>query len=360
MTMTSLRGSSIDTAVAHICPQCSKSFSRLCDLNKHAKSHSRPYKCNDPTCKYNTLGWPTAKELERHYNDKHSAAPRTFPCLFQPCSYWSKRESNCKQHMEKAHNWKYVRSKSKGKRSAAQHNTAGSGSSPHERAMTADVDLDTSAASSSPHSLMAHPGDVDFTLYGDDDQTGAIGETDGYLFPGYGEIQNISSYLPWTSPVTRLRKNEAVIETFSQAYKGTPGDTSPVLSNFSLHGIQHYPQPDDLCHFADDAAIKVESPALSPEDTVFSRKRKHEPVKAPVAEQMQATDLASGAAPPRSQNTRAGQGVSTPSTARGMSKPRDRSGDDGCPTRKKLKPSPTEDFTDTSMPDIFRHAHPHI
>jgi hypothetical protein len=46
-----------------------RSFSRLCDLNKHAKSHSRPYKCNDPTCKYNTLGWPTARELERHYND---------------------------------------------------------------------------------------------------------------------------------------------------------------------------------------------------------------------------------------------------------------------------------------------------
>lgn len=38
-----------------------------------------------------------------------------FKCQFRPCPYESKRESNCKQHMEKAHGWAYVRSKNNGK-----------------------------------------------------------------------------------------------------------------------------------------------------------------------------------------------------------------------------------------------------
>ena len=48
-------------------------------------------------------------------NDKHSAAPPMYKCRFHPCPYESKRESNCKQHMEKAHGWQYVRSKNNGK-----------------------------------------------------------------------------------------------------------------------------------------------------------------------------------------------------------------------------------------------------
>ena len=38
-----------------------------------------------------------------------------FKCQYRPCPYESKRESNCKQHMEKAHGWAYVRSKNNGK-----------------------------------------------------------------------------------------------------------------------------------------------------------------------------------------------------------------------------------------------------
>ena len=49
-------------------------------------------------------------------NDKHSAAPAQYKCLYPPCTYASKRESNCKQHMEKAHGWEYVRSKCNGRK----------------------------------------------------------------------------------------------------------------------------------------------------------------------------------------------------------------------------------------------------
>ncbi|KAG6977972.1 Zinc finger transcription factor ace1 [Fusarium oxysporum f. sp. conglutinans] len=39
-----------------------------------------------------------------------------YECMFKPCPYKSKRESNCKQHMEKAHGWTYVRTKTNGKK----------------------------------------------------------------------------------------------------------------------------------------------------------------------------------------------------------------------------------------------------
>lgn len=99
----------------HECPQCDKEFKRPCDLTKHIKTHDRPYKCPNEKCKYHEFGWPTEKECERHVNDKHSTLPSLYHCLFKPCPYTSKRESNCKQHMEKAHNWVYVRSKNNGK-----------------------------------------------------------------------------------------------------------------------------------------------------------------------------------------------------------------------------------------------------
>ncbi|KAF2635297.1 hypothetical protein P280DRAFT_523183 [Massarina eburnea CBS 473.64] len=101
--------------VIHRCRDCKKEFKRPCDLTKHEKTHTRPWKCTEQKCKYFELGWPTEKERDRHVNDKHSADPRKFKCLFQPCPYASKRDSNCKQHMEKAHEWEYVRSKNNGK-----------------------------------------------------------------------------------------------------------------------------------------------------------------------------------------------------------------------------------------------------
>ncbi|KAM4059794.1 zinc finger transcription factor ace1 [Hirsutella rhossiliensis] len=95
---------------------CNKEFKRPCDLTKHEKTHSRPWKCPFATCKYHEFGWPTEKEMDRHVNDKHSDSPAMYECFYTPCPYKSKRESNCKQHMEKAHGWHYNRSKTNGKR----------------------------------------------------------------------------------------------------------------------------------------------------------------------------------------------------------------------------------------------------
>jgi uncharacterized C2H2 Zn-finger protein len=102
--------------VTHNCPDCPKTFKRPCDLTKHEKTHSRPWKCSEIECKYHITGWPTEKERARHFNDKHSDNPEEWPCLFPPCVYVGRREHNLKSHMEGAHGWEYIRSKGNGKR----------------------------------------------------------------------------------------------------------------------------------------------------------------------------------------------------------------------------------------------------
>jgi hypothetical protein len=92
---------------------CDKIFNRKCDLAKHEKTHSRPFKCPEKTCKYYDQGLPTEKERDRHVNDKHSSNPRYFHCKY--CPFKTKRDSNCKQHMEKKHGWVYERVKGNAK-----------------------------------------------------------------------------------------------------------------------------------------------------------------------------------------------------------------------------------------------------
>ncbi|KAF7508996.1 hypothetical protein GJ744_008552 [Endocarpon pusillum] len=92
---------------------CDKIFNRKCDLAKHEKTHSRPFKCPEKTCKYHDQGLPTEKERDRHVNDKHSTNPRYFHCKY--CVFKTKRDSNCKQHMEKKHGWTYERVKGNAK-----------------------------------------------------------------------------------------------------------------------------------------------------------------------------------------------------------------------------------------------------
>ena len=109
--------------VIHSCRDCNKKFNRPCDLTKHEKTHTRPWKCTEASCRYALEGWPTEKERDRHVNDKHCINPKMYKCEFSPCTYSSKRNSNCKQHMEKAHGYIYPRIKgakgTKGKKAAS-------------------------------------------------------------------------------------------------------------------------------------------------------------------------------------------------------------------------------------------------
>ncbi|KAJ5702328.1 Zinc finger C2H2 [Penicillium malachiteum] len=139
------------------CSHCDKVFKRPCDLTKHEKTHSRPWKCTDSDCKYSQIGWPTEKERDRHINDKHSDAPALYKCNFQPCTYASKRESNCKQHMEKAHGWVYVRSKNNARGGSKRGSSAQSSRTPSVSTPTSksgDFPTPVSGPSPSPRQSM--------------------------------------------------------------------------------------------------------------------------------------------------------------------------------------------------------------
>ncbi|KAL2178679.1 uncharacterized protein P884DRAFT_120270 [Thermothelomyces heterothallicus CBS 202.75] len=138
---------------------CNKEFKRPCDLTKHEKTHSRPWKCPVTTCKYHEYGWPTEKEMDRHHNDKHAASPPMFECLYKPCPYKSKRESNCKQHMEKAHGWTYIRTKTNGKKGSS---ASVNGNSAHPTPQLQNI-----STPSSEHSMgVATPPDTWGQVYG--------------------------------------------------------------------------------------------------------------------------------------------------------------------------------------------------
>ena len=104
----------IGNTVSISCRECGKHFRRRADLMKHEKTHLRPWKCPQTGCKYQELGWLTETECDRHLNDKHPPAHATFAyaCLYEGCTYTSKRQRNCKHHMERAHGWQHARSKS--------------------------------------------------------------------------------------------------------------------------------------------------------------------------------------------------------------------------------------------------------
>lgn len=203
-----------DASDPHTCPHCARQFRRLCDLNKHAKSHIRPFKCSDSTCKYSTLGWPTRKELERHNNDKHAPAPQTYRCLFQPCTYESKRESNCKQHMEKTHGYVYVRCKYNGARLPGHVKTE---SYPEAEDVARVVPIVASLNQPKSPKLRGIGGD--FLLYPDDADHSIIIGHDNNNNSDDPDRRDSQVFIPWTSPSTRFRANMTLLRRFSQAYE---------------------------------------------------------------------------------------------------------------------------------------------
>ncbi|TDZ74348.1 Zinc finger transcription factor ace1 [Colletotrichum trifolii] len=166
-------------------PGCNKEFKRPCDLTKHEKTHSRPWKCPVPTCKYHEYGWPTEKEMDRHHNDKHSSAPPMYHCKFEPCPYKSKRESNCKQHMEKAHGWQYVRTKTNGKKESSK-----AGSVVHATPQLNHMPTPSTSSAPTPpppmdHTLPFNFNDPPLPMHPIGPIGGDFGHIDGVEFPSY-------------------------------------------------------------------------------------------------------------------------------------------------------------------------------
>lgn len=365
-----------------VCPHCRKEFPRLCDLNKHTKSHSRPFKCEDMGCKYHEHGWPTAKELERHVNDKHSVAPRTFACAFPPCTYESKRESNCKQHMEKKHGWKYQRSKSNGKRVTRQPSTAQSRIGPialQTSIPSNGKDMGTSPQSVSesfkPYSENNFGNDFVLFPLDDSDQPNIVGQAGERLRCGYEHAEEADSrvFIPWTSPATRLLKNQSVLDRFTETYNRPPGKGLGPPDALIDPSLQQYGQPPGPSYQRLDvnrlspmsSPIKAEPPGLT-----MDRHSWHGGSEAGSALADSPTDSRRNPSTAYSSQFHTPHsagldftGSPTQSGQMGWNQQNLRrrgSDEDNHRPEKKLKSGAGDEFTDTNMPDIFRFAHPSI
>ncbi|KAK0646015.1 hypothetical protein B0T16DRAFT_151139 [Cercophora newfieldiana] len=368
--------------VPQVCPHCRKEFPRLCDLNKHAKSHSRPFKCEVVGCKYYEHGWPTAKELERHVNDKHSAAPRTFACAFPPCTYESKRESNCKQHMEKKHGWDYQRSKSNGKRVITQQPTTQPRLGPIALQTNIPVNKATGSspqtASTSYKPSSAPPFGSDFVLFPDDaDQPIILGQPGENLGRGYEAAEDDESrvFIPWTSPTTRMLKNQSMLDMFTETYNRAPGKglghpdsmIDPSLPQYGQLPCPGYQRLDGHQLSAMSSPVKAEPPGLIMDR--YSWNGGSDAGSAPAdspsdSRRGPSTGYSSQFPTPHSAGLDY-TGPPAPPGQMGWNQPNlrrrgDDDDDDGHRPEKKLKSGTVEEFTDSTMPDIFRFAHPHI
>ncbi|KAK4130429.1 hypothetical protein BT67DRAFT_429612 [Trichocladium antarcticum] len=263
---------------------CNKEFKRPCDLTKHEKTHSRPWKCPVPTCKYHEYGWPTEKEMDRHHNDKHSSAPPMYECLYKPCPYKSKRESNCKQHMEKAHGWTYVRTKTNGKKSGSSVE----GGSAHPTPQLQNI-----ATPSSDHSMgVATPPDewshiyghsLDFPAYvpNDADYTMIPQELSLDYSPMDHSTPSTDSGLDHNSAYQDIQTDFTLYDDIYSAPVQLP--TPPMhASIYNKHATQHYvpfttglcrPQPAQLSPIGQGNAMLYTPNSLSELDEGFDERR---------------------------------------------------------------------------------------
>ncbi|KAI9797382.1 MAG: hypothetical protein M1825_006011 [Sarcosagium campestre] len=234
-------GEVVTEPAPQICRDCSKEFKRPCDLTKHEKTHSRPWKCAESSCKYHTYGWPTEKERDRHANDKHSVQPALYECLYPPCTYRSKRESNCKQHMEKTHGWEYVRAKGKGNGAKGVRET------PSRTPQTPQITTPNTVDASTPMTGISstHTGTSDFQ-----DDGGMIGTSvtsHGFeedplegMPPYFGSLSSAFSLHDFDQPL-----DHASTVTFTppvdqdSLVRGSPMDANPQLGTPDAFDASH-------------------------------------------------------------------------------------------------------------------------
>ena len=249
-------------------PGCTKEFKRSCDLTKHEKTHSRPWKCIEKSCKYHEYGWPTEKELDRHINDKHSASPVLYKCHYSPCPYKSKRESNCKQHMEKSHGWVYVRSKNNGKsRSKAGDSTLPTPQTSNHRTPESDSHDEPTPEEDYEMGMAQH-----YNLHLGFDQSVYPDEPEWPSHPTEF-MPDVSSGLPFISPVESHHQHHSVHSS---------GQTSPYIihtnSEFMVDNIQqnfghNFGTGPDFTLYGEDiynAHAQVQLP--TPSNSVYQQK----------------------------------------------------------------------------------------
>jgi hypothetical protein len=267
---------------------CDKTFTRKCDLAKHEKTHSRPFKCPHENCKYHNLGLPTEKERDRHINDKHDPNPHYYQCEY--CEFKTKRESNCKQHMEKKHNFVYERAKGKDK-AAVKMTPAESPSgsnfdfntssmqSPafsHTSYMTGVMDDTNSVSGSIIHSATGTPFEQPLSSF---DNYGQGMDFNSGLFPRRASYQmsymnSGNQYLgqDYISPVNSRPNMTPDTPAYSNITGQSPwsatSDAVMDMNTSYVNNFDAFPTPDSMAHsMSRNASVVNPSPMFGAEST---------------------------------------------------------------------------------------------
>jgi hypothetical protein len=226
-----------------------------------------------------------------------------------------------------------------------------------------------------------HYPSVDFVLFPPDqtDQSGVLGKDDvedgDYLsFDSHGGL-DAQVFIPWTSPGTRLRNNQTLLQHFNQAYD-KPTDhhenilIDPRLSHAAGLGLD-WPElvsSAQASHMAGDTKMLIDTHEVAGERPSLKRRREDASLDCHVAGIQSRPGNPSEAASNSLVETRQSlSGVShglrqRPVLRLAITKPEeDEDEDEDDEERPNKRPRPTKvDFKDTEMPDIFFSAYPHI
>ncbi|KAF2032070.1 hypothetical protein EK21DRAFT_87451 [Setomelanomma holmii] len=85
-------------ATLHICSNCGKHFETQGQLNRHVKTHSKPYQCDE--CE---KSFALNADLKRHKASHASAQEAACHCEVEGCDFETLRRDNLRRHMKNQH-----------------------------------------------------------------------------------------------------------------------------------------------------------------------------------------------------------------------------------------------------------------
>lgn len=204
-------------------------------------------------------------------------------CKYPPCPYESKRESNCKQHMEKAHGWAYIRSKNNGKTDRRAQRVKSPSSLSNATPASSIFEASSPEFGEAPSPPVSYGGfpvtrSVNGSVASSDDSIPQSTSENGWMDPTfapltpdfYGQIQEFSpvslQHHPWDDPSMNISNNPPQFDATSPALEMDPlfnenFDWSN-LNDVSSFNLQLYTPANSVDNLSVDAYSRNPSVSL--------------------------------------------------------------------------------------------------